>query len=57
MENREHIYDLAERLGAIIEVIKDDKLIGNFKFIDGKLHKLKTNEKELSKKNDYTNPS
>lgn len=41
MENRELIYELAERLGAIIEVIKDDKLVGNFKFINGKLHKLK----------------
>lgn len=40
MENSEHIYDLAKRLGAIIEVVKDDKLVGNFKFIDGKLHKL-----------------
>jgi hypothetical protein len=57
MENREHIYDLAERLGAIIEVIKDDKLVGNFKFIDGKLHKLKTNETEKTNIERNQNPN
>lgn len=41
MENRELIYEMAKRLDMIIEVWRDGKYIGKYKFIDGKLHKLK----------------
>jgi hypothetical protein len=41
MENRELIYEMAKRLDLVIEVWKADKYIGRFRFIDGKLHKLK----------------
>lgn len=42
MENRELIYELAKRLDFIIEVWKNDVCIGQFKFIDNKLQKIKT---------------
>lgn len=45
MENAELVYELARRLNMIIEVTKEGKHIGNYKFIDDKLHKLKENEK------------
>jgi hypothetical protein len=45
MENRELIYDLAKRLDMIIEVTKEGKYIGKFRFINDKLHKLKEDEK------------
>ena len=41
MENRDLIYEMAKRLDLIIEVWREGKYIGKFKFIDGKLHKLK----------------
>jgi len=41
MENKELIYEMAKRLDLIIEVHKKGEYIGKFKFIDGKLHKLK----------------
>lgn len=45
MENSELVYEMARRLDMIIEVTKEGKYIGKYKFIDGKLHKLKENEK------------
>ena len=45
MENREIVYDLAKRLDLIIEVTKDGKYLGKYKFINNKLHKLKEDEK------------
>lgn len=45
MENRELVYDLAKRLDLIIEVTKDNKYAGKYKFINNKLHKLKEDEK------------
>lgn len=45
MENRELVYDLAKRLDLIIEVAKDNKYAGKYKFINNKLHKLKEDEK------------
>jgi len=47
MENRELIYELALKLNMIIEVNKEGKYIGKYKFIDNKLHKLKEDEKVL----------
>jgi hypothetical protein len=40
MENRELIYDMAKRLDMVIEVTKESKYIGKYKFINNKLHKL-----------------
>ena len=45
MENKEIIYDLAKKLDLIIEVNKDGKYLGKYKFINNKLHKLKEDEK------------
>lgn len=45
MENAELVYEMAKRLDMIIEVTKEGKYIGKYKFIDGKLHKLKEDEK------------
>ena len=47
MENRELIYELALKLNMIIEVHKEGKYIGKYKFIDNKLHKFKEDEKVL----------
>lgn len=47
MENRELIYKLALNLNMIIEVHKEGKYIGKYKFFDNKLHKLKEDEKVL----------
>jgi hypothetical protein len=41
MENRDKIYELAQKLDMIIEVWRNDVYIGKFKFINGKLKKLK----------------
>jgi len=41
MDNKELIYKMAKRLDMIIEVWKEGMYIGKFRFIDGKLHKLK----------------
>ena len=41
IENRELIYDMAKRLDMVIEVWKEGKYIGKFRYINGKLHKLK----------------
>jgi hypothetical protein len=41
MENRELIYEMTKRLDMVIEVLKAGEYIGKFKFINGKLHKLK----------------
>jgi hypothetical protein len=41
MENRELIYEMAKRLDLVIEVWKEGKYIGRFKFIGDVLHKLK----------------
>lgn len=45
IENRELIYELAKRLDMIIEVTKEGKYIGKYRFINDKLHKLKEDEK------------
>ena len=45
MDNAELVYEMAKRLDMIIEVTKEGKYIGKYKFIDGKLHKLKEDEK------------
>ncbi len=45
MENRELIYELAKKLDLIIEVTKDGKYAGKYKFINNTLHKLKEDEK------------
>jgi hypothetical protein len=45
MENRELIYELAKKLDLIIEVTKDGKYTGKYRFINNKLHKLKEDEK------------
>jgi hypothetical protein len=45
MENRELIYEMAKRLDLIIEVTKEGKYIGKYKFINNKLYKLKEDEK------------
>ena len=47
MENRELIYEMAKRLNMVIEVWREGKYIGKYKFIDNKLHKLKEDEKVL----------
>ena len=47
MENRELIYEMAKRLNMVIEVWREAKYIGKYKFIDNKLHKLKEDEKVL----------
>ena len=41
MDNKELVYELARRLNMIIEVWKEGKYIGKFKYINNKLHKLK----------------
>jgi hypothetical protein len=43
--NRELIYEMAKRLDLVIEVTKEGKYIGKFRFINDKLHKLKEDEK------------
>ena len=45
MQNRDLIYELAKRLDMVIEVTKQDKYIGKYKFIKNKLNKLKEDEK------------
>ena len=40
MENRDLVYDLANRLDMIIEVTKKGDYIGKYRFINEKLHKL-----------------
>jgi len=45
MENSQLIYDLVKKLDLIIEVTKDGKYSGKYKFINNKLHKLKEDEK------------
>jgi hypothetical protein len=40
MENRDLIYEMAKRLDMIIEVTKEGKYIGKYRFINEKLHKL-----------------
>ena len=48
MKNRELIYEMAKRLDLIIEVTKEGKYIGKFKFVNDKLYKLNEEEnKEL----------
>jgi len=47
MENRELIYEMAKRLDMMIEVWREGKYIGKYKFIDNKLHKFKEDEKVL----------
>jgi hypothetical protein len=48
MENRELIYEMAKRLDMIIEVTKEGKYIGKYRFINNKLYKLNEEEnKEL----------
>jgi len=43
--NRELIYEMAKRLDMVIEVTREGKYIGKFRFINDKLHKLKEDEK------------
>ncbi len=40
MENKELIYEMAKRLDMIIEVTKEGKYIGKYRFINNKIHKL-----------------
>ena len=40
MDNRELIYNMAKRLDMVIEVTKEGKYMGKYKFINNKLHKL-----------------
>lgn len=40
MQNRELIYEMAKRLDMVIEVTKEGKYMGKYKFINNKLHKL-----------------
>lgn len=47
MENKKLIYEMAERLNMIIEVTKEGKYIGKYKYINKKLHKLNENAKEM----------
>jgi hypothetical protein len=51
MQNRELIYEMAKRLDMLIEVTKEGKHIGKFRFINNKLHKLNetrnSNNKEM----------
>jgi hypothetical protein len=41
MENKELIYKMAKRLDMVIEVWKKGIYYGKYRFIDGKLFKLK----------------
>ena len=45
MENKKLIYEMAKLLDMIIEVAKEGKYIGKYRFINDKLHKLKEDEK------------
>ena len=47
MENKKLIYEMAERLNMIIEVTKEGKYIGKYKYINKKLHKLNEDAKEM----------
>ena len=47
MENKELIYELAKRLDMVIEVTKEGKYIGKYRFINDKLHKLEENIKNI----------
>ena len=40
MENKHLIYEMAKRLDMVIEVTKEGKHIGKYRFINDKLHKL-----------------
>jgi hypothetical protein len=61
MENRELIYEMAKRLDMVIEVTKEGKYIGKYKFINNKLHKLNeprttnNNKEMLNMQNRETN--
>jgi len=52
MENAELVYEMARRLNMIIEVTKEGKYIGKYKFVDNKLHKLKEENEKPKPKND-----
>jgi hypothetical protein len=52
MDNKELIYEMARRLNMIIQVEKDGKYIGKYKYIDNKLHKLNEDAKEMHKMQD-----
>ena len=41
MENKDLVYEMARRLGMVIEVWKCGEFIGTYRFIDGKLVKIK----------------
>lgn len=56
MENKKLIYEMAERLNMIIEVTKEGKYIGKYKYINKKLHKLNENSKEMHQMQDYERP-
>jgi hypothetical protein len=43
---------MAERLNMIIEVTKEGKYIGKYKYINKKLHKLNEDAKEVHKMQD-----
>lgn len=47
MENKELIYELAKRLDMVIEVTKEGKYIGKYRFINDKLHKLEESIKNI----------
>lgn len=48
MENRDLVYELAKRLDMIIEVEKEGKYIGKYRFLNEKLHKLNESDKNES---------
>jgi len=52
MDNAELVYEMARRLDMVIEVTKEGKYIGKYKFIDGKLHKLKEENEKPKPKNE-----
>lgn len=56
MENKKLIYEMAERLNMIIEVTKEGKYIGKYKYINKKLHKLNEDAKEMHQMQDNERP-
>lgn len=46
MENADLIYEMAKRLDMVIQVHKKGEYQGTYKFINGKLHKLKDKKPE-----------
>ena len=55
MENRELIYEMAKRLDMVIEVTKQGKYMGKYRFINNKLHKLNEPGKTTNNKKEVRN--